>query len=230
MEGCSQKYSAEECYNAELQRTQNNSNDPSRQYNFTTNGYESFAIPLSIRKGVKSYYYESVQFSHPESLSLPDQYSFNHWSYPINRIPINELFLSTIIVDQIQPIVEKWIQNPVTLMDSTFRIHSAGSLQAPNLGSAQNVITVIIEIDMDENEEEEEYDERRRWMVEIIDHEGLKQDIRLGRGQMMIYEVSLFLISSKITFLVPEYYFGSSSSVFFSLYSSPHGSFSAISL
>ena len=175
-----------------------NKNEPLKQYNFTSTGYEIIPLTIPIRSEIKSFYYSNYHLSYDEKWNslLKESFLLNYWIKPTKLIPITESFLSEVIILKIQPIVEKWINNSISLIASpTLRIHSKDSIILSHIESLPKVITIIYQIDLNE-EDEEEGDIYSKWSLELIDHQGNLHDITLSKGELLIYEVRKSSFSS----------------------------------
>jgi hypothetical protein len=198
--GCSEYYSPSLCQEAEFIRTERNQNEPRNQYNFTDLGYEITSLPLLIRRDIKSYFNENLHLNQIEDLDHPslasvrshlspqEKYQINHWEHKTHLLPISDSFISTVVLGYLQPFIEQWIHSPIALAHNPiWRVHRAGSVIAPHVDLAPNVITMIYQIDFDEEEEEMD-EEEERWSFQLLDHLHEEHSRSLPRGHMLLYE------------------------------------------
>jgi hypothetical protein len=164
---------------------------PTLQSNFTTTGYNVEEIPELIANLAYKLLQNNVK--NKESLSLSEHYS-NFWQSPIFSIPTTSIEFENYahsLTQYLVPLIEKWSGHLVDNDgDISIQIFTKGLIIPPHVDTTShimpsNTITAIFFVDQDLDSP---------WIFELYSRRGYAKQFELGRGKIILYEVSEIIL------------------------------------
>jgi len=187
VEGCREKYSADECDNCEKTRIAMNLRQPQSMVNFTDIGFKKIRAPPALMEMIYSFWEKNKDKKSPEGWPSGNCY-VNHWermsymaSVEDTRLEGAGAGLRKMIWDAAEGIVQEWTQQKKMKTTSLYgvRVYEEGAILAPHVDRLPLVSSAIINVDQDVDEP---------WPLEVIGHDGKAYNVTMEPGDMVLYE------------------------------------------
>lgn len=159
---------------------------------FTSNGYDVRDVPPSLFRSLSSHFHQNFPHGGTPEAEVP---YFITGDRSMVYLPGN---LRTELVESVQGIHEEWSGVPLE-MTSLYglRVYQNGSTLAMHVDRANtHVISAVIHVARDYG------GDGGPWPIEVIDLHGMRREVELKPGQMLLYE------SSKCTHGRPKHFRG----------------------
>ena len=153
--------------------------------NFTAIGYQQIKIPADLYPVIKKYYDENKTFRIIENTrTKADQVIRSHYD---NKKPTLVQLPSSILRQMeltVQPMLEEWCQCKLKFayIYGIREYYYGNSLHHHLDWLHTHVISAIFQIDQDLGSRQED------WLLEVIDYNGDRKQVRLMPGEMLMYE------------------------------------------
>eukprot|EP00751_Fragilariopsis_kerguelensis_P047443 CAMPEP_0171044642 /NCGR_PEP_ID=MMETSP0736-20130129/47959_1 /TAXON_ID=186038 /ORGANISM="Fragilariopsis kerguelensis, Strain L26-C5" /LENGTH=359 /DNA_ID=CAMNT_0011494327 /DNA_START=267 /DNA_END=1346 /DNA_ORIENTATION=+ len=185
-----------------------NRDQPKSCYNYTKDGYTKTRVPPELFDSMKDFFEKN---RHRAEIEWKEYNVYhNAWETPPTIVHLNqEKTLQNQIVERVQPILEQWVGQHLSLVSSYgIRLYHNGSILAPHVDRMPLVTSVISDMVLYESHSvihgrpfpmngtyfancfilQVDQDVATPWPLEIYGHDGKAKNITMEPGDMVLYE------------------------------------------